>query len=76
VKPLKSQMKPELHYYPVTLFKTAAEVLGGFQYAELHARAGENRAGRNRRNTLRTQTRRPLRRGTVHDPLLPARRQR
>ena len=31
-------MKPELHYYPVTLFKTATEVLGGFQYTELQAR--------------------------------------
>lgn len=26
-------MKPELRYYPVTLFKTATEVLGGFQHA-------------------------------------------
>jgi hypothetical protein len=30
-------MKPELRYYPVTLFKTAAEILGGFQNAELQA---------------------------------------
>lgn len=27
MKPPKSQMKPELRYYPVTLFKTSAEVL-------------------------------------------------
>ncbi len=40
VKPLKSQLKPELRYYPVTLFKTATGVLGGFQHAELQARFG------------------------------------
>lgn len=33
-------MKPELRYYPVTLFKTVAEFLGGFQHAELQARFG------------------------------------
>lgn len=33
-------MKPELRYYLVTLFKTATEVLGGFQHAELQAQFG------------------------------------
>ena len=33
----KSQLKQEFRYYPVTLFKTAAEILGGFQNAELQA---------------------------------------
>ena len=36
----KSQLKQEFRYYPVTLFKTATEILRGFQHAELQARFG------------------------------------
>lgn len=36
-------MAPELRYYPLTLFKTAKEVLGDFQHAELQARFGRFR---------------------------------
>lgn len=32
-------MKPELRYYPVTLFKTAKEVLGDFQHVELQTQS-------------------------------------
>ncbi len=37
LKPLKSQLKPELRYYPVTLFRMATMVWGGFQSAEIQA---------------------------------------
>lgn len=37
VKPSKSQLKPELRYYPVTLFRMVKAVLRGFQSAEIQA---------------------------------------
>ncbi|WP_418494614.1 hypothetical protein [Coprobacter sp.] len=36
-KPSKSQLKPKLRYYPVTLFRMVKAVLGRFQSAEIQA---------------------------------------